>query len=397
MGSSPIAPTKIMKTITTLLILGTALANASPLESSKIQNNLLSLFKSQTKERRQVGYKAVRDKFKSGELNAGDRRLYRVLIGKAEAYHLVELKARVAAVTKTSPLHAGKIRVDNHSGQAEGPGIFKSFNRFYSQWYASALETKDMSKLDWRKPQHEWAGSFQEMEKEIKKCSESFDRLTSSWERIKSGGDYHALYETCEAINECREETAWCDGEEVFERLELSRVITSIPSGASLKTSLQRIDSFNMMIESYTTAGAFNKKQTWASEEAKSMVKILNERRLRLGFECLKLDEVLSNVCKEHSQDMVTRQFFSHSGSDGKDHRARTRDVGWYGSAFGEVLYSGSTVPRDVHIAWWKSEDNRPKLYAQHLNKIGVGIVNKTWTVIIGRTYERKTRFRIAE
>ena len=77
---------------------------------------------------------------------------------------------------------------------------------------------------------------------------------------------------------------------------------------------------------------------------------------------------------------------------------ARVLDADWYGSPFGELLYSGSAVPRDVHITWWKSEDNRPKLYASHLNRIGIGIVNKTWTVVVGRTYERTLpRYRIAE
>ena len=92
---------------------------------------------------------------------------------------------------------------------------------------------------------------------------------------------------------------------------------------------------------------------------------------------------------------MVKRQFFSHTGSNGKDFKQRVRDTKWHGGQYGEVLYSGSVIPRDVHSAWWKSEDNRPKLYTKHLNRIGIGIINKTWTVVVGSTYERRSTRRI--
>ena len=134
---------------------------------------------------------------------------------------------------------------------------------------------------------------------------------------------------------------------------------------------------------------AFNTKQTWASDEVRGMVRLLNERRLKMGLVCYQLDELLSRVCIEHSQDMAKREFFSHTGSDGKGYEQRVGDADWYGGPYGEVIYSGSLIPLDVHSVWWKSEDNRPKLYTKHLNRIGIGIINKIWTVIVGSTYER--------
>ena len=67
----------------------------SPLAKPKVQDKLLGLFKSSNGNSRKVGYKAVRDKFKAGELKQDDRRLYRVLIGRAADYHLGELKSHV--------------------------------------------------------------------------------------------------------------------------------------------------------------------------------------------------------------------------------------------------------------------------------------------------------------
>ena len=116
-----------------------------------------------------------------------------------------------------------------------------------------------------------------------------------------------------------------------------------------------------------------------------------------MGLECLKLDELLSRLCTEHSQDMAKRQFFSHTGSNGKGYEQRVGDADWYGGPFGEVIYSGSIIPIDVHDEWWKSENNRPKLYTPHLNRIGIGIINKTWTVVVGTTYERTSERFIVE
>ena len=397
-----------MKIITTLLLLTTAVvyaqrsgppphsrmlikpvliqvpAKPSPLDSPKVQDKLLSLFKSSTKKSRLVGYKAVRDKFKAGELKGDDRRLYRVLVGKAADYHLGELKSHVEDLVKISALT-----------RDDTSGIFKVFNKNYSDWFISALNSREMSQTDWRKVQQ--FGSFKGMEKEVKECIALFEKLASSWENITNDSEYIALLETCEAINECRGEVSWCDGEEKFEKTSINRIISAVPEGVKLNQSLERIDSFDRQLEEYAYVYAYNTKQIWASDEVRGMVRILNERRLKMGLVCYQLDELLSRVCTEHSQDMAKREFFSHTGSNGKGYEQRVGDVEWYGGPYGEVIYSGSVIPRDVHSAWWRSEDNRPKLYTKHLNRIGIGIINKTWTVIVGSTYERTSERFIVE
>ena len=400
MGSTPATPTNFMKTITTILLLTTSAvfaqrpgppphsrmlvnpvfiqvpAKPSPLESPNVQDKLLSLFKSSTKKSRLAGYKAVRDRFKAGELKGDDRRLYRVLVGKAADYHLGELKSHVEDLVTSSALTR-----DNTSG------IFKEFNKNYSDWFLSALNSREMTQTDWRRVQQ--YGSFKGMENEVKECFALFDKLANSFETITKDSDYLALLETCEAINECRGEVSWCDGEEKFEKTSINRIISAVPDGIKLNQSLERIDSLDKQLAEYARVYAFNTKQTWASDEVRGMVRILNERRLKMGLVCYELDELLSRVCIEHSQDMAKREFFSHTGSDGKGYEQRVGDADWYGGPYGEVIYSGSLIPRDVHSVWWKSEDNRPKLYTKHLNRIGIGIINKIWTVIVGSTYER--------
>jgi|TARA_R100000479_G_C6372908_1_gene197814 uncharacterized protein YkwD len=356
----------------------------SPLESPRVQDKLLSLFKSSNKNSRLLGYKAVRDKFKKGELKPNDRRLYRVLIGRASDYHLGELKDHVEDITSPSALKA-----------EDSPTKFKQFNRLYGQWFIAALNAKEMVQTDWRKVQQ--SGSFEGMEKEVTQCIALFEQAAKSWEKIKDSYDIKALYDTCEAINECREEISWCDGEKEFEKTPIYRMVTAAPGGVQLKQTIDRIDSFDKQFKNYANAESFNAKQAWATEQQREMVSILNKNRMMMGLECLELDKLLCKICTEHSQDMVEREFFSHTGSDGKDYEQRARDVDWNGGTWAETIYVGSADAKAVYDAWWKSEDNRPKLFEKRLNRIGVGIVNKTWTVVVGSTYEYRSKYFIVD
>ena len=356
----------------------------SPLESPKVQDKLLSLFKSSNKKSRQVGYKAVRDKFKKGELQPADRRLYRILIGRASDYHLGELKDHIEDITNPSALRT-----------EDSPTKFKQFNRLYGAWFIAALNAKEMVQTDWRKVQQ--SGSFEGMEKEVTQCIALFEQAAKSWEKIRDSYDITALYDTCEAINECREEVSWCDGEKEFEKTPIYRMISAVPGGVQLKQTIDRIDSFDKQFKNYANAESFNAKQTWASDQQREMVSLLNKNRLMMGLECLEIDPLLCKICIEHSQDMEERKFFSHTGSDGKGYEQRARDVDWNGGTWAEVIYAGSVSTKAVYDAWWKSEDNRPKLFEKRLNRIGVGIVNKTWTVVVGSTYEFRSKFFIVD
>ena len=101
----------------------------------------------------------------------------------------------------------------------------------------------------------------------------------------------------------------------------------------------------------------------------------------------MKLDEVLSKSCQAHCDDMIKLGYFSHTDSEGKTFEDRARKVDWY----------GGPNPTAAHQSWWKSEDNRPKLYAQSLNAIGVGKTKTTWTVVVGAYYARAPNRFIAE
>ena len=356
----------------------------SLLDNPGVKEKLLSMFKSRTKKTRSAGFKAVRDKFESGEFSLSDRRSFRVLADEAAKYHLEMLKSHLEDIIKPSSLSGGS-----------GSILLKTFNRAYSQWSISSLNSRQMVQTDWRRVQR--SGTFEGMQKETTECFNHFIKLTSLSKKVKEGGDYKDLYEKYDATNECRVQVSWCDGEKEIKPTPITRMISALSVGEFFRQTLERIDSLDRQLKHYESAESFNNIQDWASDEEKEIASVINKRRYFIGLECYRLDELLSRVCKKHSQDMVEREFFSHTGSDGKGYEQRATDVDWNGGPFGETLFSGSKVPKDVHDTWWNSEDNRPKLYEPSLNSIGVGLVDGTWTVVVGRSYNSGEEFIIAE
>lgn len=387
-----------MKPVITILLLTTLFANAqrnvtpphsrmivkSPIKKQqvsladeKVQSNLLSMLKSQTKSRRAGAYLAVRSKFKEGSLKNEDRRDYRAILKTALDYHLQSLLYAVVDL---------KAAVNT----------FNSFNKSYGQWYISALNTREMCQTDWRRVQFS-GKSFKSMNFELGEASKKFADITADHTSIKASRDFKILIDTSDAINECREEIAWCDGETDFIKTTLNRMVTSIPDGARFKETLDRFDSVTKQLDEYNVVAKHNNSQEWASKEIKRFASILNARRLSIGLRPLKLDKVLSETCKAHSKDMVDRGFFDHTGSDGSDFEKRAEAVEWYGGVYGEAIYSGSDSAATVHREWWKSEDNRPKLYTESLNRIGIGVIDSTWTVVVGSTYNQEPEHYIVE
>ncbi len=356
----------------------------SPLDKPEVRSKLMRMLTSSSEKTRLAGFKAVHHQFESGKLKVNDRRSYRVIVDKASSQHLENLKSHLSDIVNPSAL-----------SRNSGSRIFKTFNRHYTQWYIAALNSREMVQNDWRRVQQR--GSFEGMQKETSECFKYFISLYSSWKNLKESRDYVILYEHYNAVNQCREQVSWCDGGKKFEPIPLNRMISVFAISDYFKKTLDRVDSFDKQLENHKSTKSFNYNQEWASQDIKKMIDIINNNRLRMGLECFMLDKLLSNVSYKHSQDMVKREFFSHIGSDGKNHEQRAGDVNWYGGTFGEVLFSGSKDSKTVHDSWWNSEDNRPKIYQEHLNRIGIGIFDKTWTGVVGSTYESRSNHYIKE
>lgn len=79
----------------------------------------------------------------------------------------------------------------------------------------------------------------------------------------------------------------------------------------------------------------------------------------------------LFEAASGHSQDMITNNFFSHSGSDGLEVGDRIRSTGYVASAWGENISAGRTSAKEVIDAWLDSPGHCANIMNPVFTEIG--------------------------
>lgn len=87
----------------------------------------------------------------------------------------------------------------------------------------------------------------------------------------------------------------------------------------------------------------------------------------------LKWNGKLALAAELHSSDMSTRNYFSHTGANGKSAGARIKAAGYKYKAMGETLAAGHATPKAVVNAWLKSTAHCKILMSKSYTQLGVG------------------------
>ncbi|HET8622750.1 MAG TPA: CAP domain-containing protein [Gemmatimonadales bacterium] len=111
-----------------------------------------------------------------------------------------------------------------------------------------------------------------------------------------------------------------------------------------------------------------------------------NAHRVSVGCTALRWDGPAAAVAQAHAEDMVRRDFFSHTNPDGKSPFDRLRAAGvTYRSAAENIAYGYSTAA-GVLEAWMNSDGHRRNLENCAYTHHGVGLSQGKWVhVFIGR------------
>ncbi|WP_433367672.1 CAP domain-containing protein [Actinoplanes sp. CA-142083] len=122
------------------------------------------------------------------------------------------------------------------------------------------------------------------------------------------------------------------------------------------------------------------------------VVRLTNVQRTAKGCKALRIDERLRTAARAHSTDMVTRNFFSHTGSNGSNFVAREAAAGYPSrGASAENIAWGYPAPKDVVTGWMNSPGHRANILNCGSVAVGVGLAyNKSgaayWTQDFGRS-----------
>ena len=123
----------------------------------------------------------------------------------------------------------------------------------------------------------------------------------------------------------------------------------------------------------------------------KEVVRLVNVERAKVGLKDLSLNSELSKVATLKSQDMINKNYFSHTSPT-------------YGSPFdmmkkfnisyktaGENIAKGQKTPAEVVNAWMNSKGHRENILNKNYTEIGIGVAKDSkgtlyWTqMFIGR------------
>lgn len=113
-----------------------------------------------------------------------------------------------------------------------------------------------------------------------------------------------------------------------------------------------------------------NELSQWSSIQ--SMLSLVNNERKRVGAKPLCLNKKLSSAAQAHTNDMITRNFFSHTGSDGSIVSNRVNRFRYKWNSLAENIAINGSVS-GAHKAFMKSSGHRKNVLNPKLTQIGIG------------------------
>jgi uncharacterized protein YkwD len=106
---------------------------------------------------------------------------------------------------------------------------------------------------------------------------------------------------------------------------------------------------------------------------ARQVVALVNVERSRAGCGPVSANVGLRRAAQGHSDDMASRDYFSHTSPDGVTFAQRIRAAGYDGGAIAENIAAGQTSAKEVMRAWMASPGHRANILDCAYRDLGVG------------------------
>lgn len=112
------------------------------------------------------------------------------------------------------------------------------------------------------------------------------------------------------------------------------------------------------------------------SDEAleRKVLELVNAERAVYGIKPLEWNDKLAKTAREHSLDMVKRNFFSHENPDGKSPFDRLKDANIRYTCAAENIAAGQSSPEMAVEEWMNSEGHKMNILNPSLTSLGVGL-----------------------
>ncbi len=130
------------------------------------------------------------------------------------------------------------------------------------------------------------------------------------------------------------------------------------------------------------TASAPSTTTSDVSAFEQEVVKLTNAERTKAGLTPFKTDDQLMAAAREKSQDMQSKNYFSHTSPTFGSPFDRMKALGISYKSAGENIAQGQRSPQEVVQAWMDSPGHRANILNEKFTHIGVGYVKSGnyWT-----------------
>lgn len=108
------------------------------------------------------------------------------------------------------------------------------------------------------------------------------------------------------------------------------------------------------------------------------VVDLVNKERAKYGLTALKSNSSLSNVATIKSQDMINKNYFSHTSPTYGSPFDMMKQFGISYNTAGENIAMGQKTPSEVVTAWMNSEGHRANILNSNFKEIGIGIAKNS-------------------
>lgn len=98
----------------------------------------------------------------------------------------------------------------------------------------------------------------------------------------------------------------------------------------------------------------------------------------------------LENAAQIHSDDMDKNNFFSHTGSDGKEAGNRIFNAGYNWETWGENIAYGYVTEEEAITGWMNSEGHCKNIMNPNFKEMGVATSGIYWTQVFAKIKEQK-------
>ena len=129
-----------------------------------------------------------------------------------------------------------------------------------------------------------------------------------------------------------------------------------------------------------------------AQQEAEEMLDLVNDIRADRGIPPLRLNAELNQAAYDHSYDMASNNYFSHTGLNGSTFSQRAIAAGYTGSPRGENIAAGNSTVVNTFNQWVNSTGHLNNMLNSNSNEMGIGhayysgsMYTHYWTQIFGK------------